>query len=124
MGSEMCIRDRLRLRFSEVFKEALEKQLVLRGVVTPEEYTDIKHLISFDYIIDNHFSELKDMEILTERLRVAGDIDQYLGKYYSQTWVKKNILQQSDKEIEELANEMNQENDQQEPEMGEDEFPE
>ena len=52
------------------------------------------------------------------------DIDQYLGKYYSQTWVKKNILQQSDKEIEELANEMNQENDQQEPEMGEDEFPE
>ena len=64
------------------------------------------------------------MEILTERLRVAGDIDQYLGKYYSQTWVKKNILQQSDKEIEELANEMNQENDQQEPEMGEDEFPE
>lgn len=64
------------------------------------------------------------MEILTERLRVAGDIDQYLGKYYSQTWVKKNILQQSDKEIEELANEMNQENEQQEPEMGEDEFPE
>ena len=115
---------RLRLRFSELFKEALEKQLVLRGVVTPEEYTEIKHLISFDYIIDNHFSELKDMEILTERLRVAGDIDQYLGKYYSQTWVKKNILQQSDKEIEELANEMNQENDQQEPEMGEDEFPE
>lgn len=102
--------ERLRLRFSDLFDQCLEKQLVLRGVITPEEWSDLKIGIKYSFIVDNHFSELKDMEIWTERVRVASDIDQFLGKYFSQAWVKKNVFKQSDEEIQAFAKEMEDEN--------------
>ena len=102
---------RLRLRFSNLFDQVLEKQLVLRGVISPDEWRDIQSHIQYDYIVDNHFSELKDMEIWTERVRVAQDVDQFLGKYFSQSWVKKNIFKQTEEDIEWFAKEMESENE-------------
>lgn len=97
---------RLRVQFSHLFEQILEKQLLLKGVMTRAEWNKIKNEIRYDYIEDNHFSEMKDIEVLRERLQMAQEIDEYVGKYFSSNWVRKNILRQTDDEIEEMNKEI------------------
>lgn len=93
---------RLRQRFSLLFTKMLEKQLVLKGVLTPEDWEVISSNIKYDFAKDNYFNELKDAEIMENRINLARNIQDMAGKYYSHTWVRKNVLQQSDDEIEEM----------------------
>lgn len=93
---------RLRYRFSELFHIILEKQLILKGIITKQEWNEIKGEIYYDFLEDNHFSELKTAEIMRERLNTLREIDEYVGKYYSAEWVRKNILYQTEDEIEEI----------------------
>jgi len=97
---------RLRLKFARLFELALEKQLVLKGIITPEDWPAIRREIKFDFVTDSHFSELKQLEIFREQLSAVNDVDPYLGKYFSLNWVKKNILKQTDKDIENMHAEM------------------
>ena len=97
---------RLRLKFSRLFESALEKQLVLKGIITPDDWPTIRREMRFDYVTDSHFSELKQLEIFREKISAVNDVDPYLGKYFSTMWVKRNILKQTDKEIEDMHAEM------------------
>ena len=97
---------RLRSRFSMLFDEILEKQVVLKNIMTIEEWQDLKDKIRYDYQEDNHFEELKEQEILTQRLQTLQAINDYVGQYYSKMWVRKNILRQTDEDIEDLDKEM------------------
>ena len=93
---------RLRYRFSELFHIILEKQLLLKGIITKQEWSDVKGEIYYDFIEDNHFTELKNAEIMRERLNTLRELDEYVGNYYSKEWVRKNILMQTEEEIEEI----------------------
>tara|TARA_Y100001937_G_scaffold32260_1_gene46093 strand:- start:2307 stop:3824 length:1518 start_codon:yes stop_codon:yes gene_type:complete len=101
--------DRLRSKFNEVFKTLLKTQCILKGVMTEEEWNNISESIKFDYARDNHFAELKDYEILNERMSILRDVNDYIGKYYSVEWVRKNILRQSEREIEEMDSQISRE---------------
>lgn len=93
---------RLRARFSILFDKILERQLILKGIITPEEWPAIQQNLRYDFMTDNHFEELKNAEILQNRLQILRDIDEYRGTYYSKLWVQKNILQMTEDEIEEI----------------------
>lgn len=97
---------RLRLKFSRLFEMALEKQLVLKGIITPDDWPLVKKELRFDFVTDSHFSELKQIEIFRERVGALNDVDAYLGKYFSTMWVKKNVLKQTDEQIEQMHAEM------------------
>ena len=101
--------DRLRLKFSELFTDALETQLILKGILTPEEWKQVKHKIRYRYLRDNYFSELKDSEIMMERFNRLRDADDYAGKYFSHMWLRKYLLRQTDEEIVELDREIDAE---------------
>ena len=90
---------RLRLRFSMLFLKLLEKQLILKGIVTPEDWDLISGDIRFDYAKDNYFAELKEAEIAEGRINLARNFQDMAGKYFSHEWIRKNILHQSDDEI-------------------------
>jgi hypothetical protein len=111
---------RLRYRFSELFHIILEKQLLLKGIITKQEWQDIKGKIYYDFLEDNHFTELKNAEVMRERLNTLRDMDEYVGNYYSKEWVRKNVLMQTEEEIDEIDSqiEFEKEND---PDMGDDE---
>jgi hypothetical protein len=94
--------DRVRNKFSGLFIKALEKQLILKKIATPEDWEQIKKFIRFRFLRDNYFAELKEMEIMAERMNRLRDIDDYAGKYYSHLWIRRNVLKQSDEEIEEM----------------------
>lgn len=100
---------RLRLRFSALLLAALEKQLILKKVFSSEDWAEIRDLIHFDYARDNYFSELKDTEILMNRLTTLAQIQPYLGTFYSQEWVKRNVLFQTDNDIEEIEKQIEEE---------------
>jgi len=93
---------RLRSRFSWLFTIVLEKQLVLKGVLTPEDFARIRNEIRFDFIKENYFEELKEMEIMKERMGTLREIEEYKGEYFSKEWIRKNILQMSEEEIKEM----------------------
>jgi hypothetical protein len=84
---------RLRNKFSQIFDNALKIQLVLKGICTLEEWDDFKEDIYYNYMKDNNFTEMRDAEILRERLGVLASVDPYIGRYYSMEWVQKNVLQ-------------------------------
>jgi hypothetical protein len=107
--------DRLRWRFTELFHILLEKQLVLKGIITHREWKEIKGDIYYDFVKDNHFTELKNAEIIRERVNLLRDLDEYVGKYYSVEWVRKNILYQTDDDIDEIDKQIESEPD---PEEG------
>lgn len=90
---------RLQLRFSEIFTNALEKQLVLKRVLTPEDWQQIGNLIKFEYAQDNHYSELKELDVMNNRMQTLAAVDPFVGKYYSTEWVRKHVLRQNDEEI-------------------------
>ena len=92
--------DRLRLKFSSMFIDILKTQLALKGIVPIEEWELEKENIRFDYQKDSHFVEMKDAEIQRERIATLRELDEFVGKYFSQQWVRKNVLRQSEEEIE------------------------
>jgi hypothetical protein len=93
---------RMRNRFTELFTILLERQLLLKGVLTKEEWKEIKGNIYFDWLQDNHFAEMKNAEIMSSRLGLLNDIDPHVGKYFSREWVRKNVLMQTEDEIKEI----------------------
>ena len=90
---------RVRARFSTLFNLILEKQLILKGVMGPEEFAEIKNKIRYDFVKDNYFEELKQTEIIRERMTTLRDVEEHVGVYYSRQWVVKNILQMSEDEF-------------------------
>ena len=90
---------RLRKRFSNMFNDMLKTQLILKNVITPEDWEIMSEHIQYDFLYDNHFSELKEAELLNERLTLAQTAEPYVGKYYSQDYVRRKILRQTDIEI-------------------------
>jgi len=113
--------DRLRKRFSMVFREILKKQLILKGIITEDDWDMMYNDIQFNYSKDNHFSELKDAEVLRERLQTMDMAAQYVGEYYSKEWVMKNILMLSDDDIKDMGidpdDDEDDEEEQQEPQQ-------
>jgi len=101
--------DRLRKRFSDLFIQLLKTQLLLKGIITKDDWADFKEDIAFDFIEDNYFSELKASEMYRERFEMLASLDEYVGKYISNEWVRKNVLRQSDEEIEDLDKQMEDE---------------
>ena len=102
--------DRLRKRFSTLFTQILKKQLVLKGVITQEDWNSWKNDIQIDFIRDNHFTELKDSELLRERLSTLDQLSQYVGEYFSREWVMKNVMMMSDEDIETMKDQVEAEN--------------
>ena len=101
--------DRLRNRFSDLFMGCLEKQLILKKVLTPEDWDLISKDFRFKFARDSFFAESKEMEILNDRLQALNNIAPYAGKYYSNEWIRKNVLRQTDEEIEEIDEQIQQE---------------
>jgi hypothetical protein len=97
---------RLRKRFTQVFNDILKTQLVLKGVITIEDWSNIKEHIQYTYLKDGYFAELKNAEILKERIGLAEMVSPYVGKYYSVEYVRKNVLQQTDEDIIEIDNQI------------------
>ena len=100
---------RLRNKFSQIFDHALEKQCVLKGICTREEWDQFKEDIYYDYVKDNNFTELRDAELLQSRIQTLTTVDPYVGRYYSAEWVRRNILQQTKEEIEQIDQQIKQE---------------
>jgi len=92
---------RMRKRFSDMFSDMLRTQLILKNIITPEDWEVMSDHIQYDFLYDNHFAELKEAELTTERVNLAQLVEPYVGKYYSNDYVRRNILRQSDQEIEE-----------------------
>lgn len=103
--------DRLRLKFNELFLKILERQLILKQFCSPEEWDQIKSYIKFRYLRDNLFDELKDLEILTQRLDMMQRLEPYIGKYFSHKHVRIHFLKQSEDDIEENDAEIEMEQD-------------
>ena len=90
---------RLRKRFSAMFSDMLRTQLLLKNIITPEDWNVMDEHIQYDFLYDNHFAELKDAELLNERLNMVQVAEPYIGKYFSQDYVRRKILRQTDQEI-------------------------
>jgi hypothetical protein len=94
-----------------MFLKCLERQLILKGITTSSDWEQISQKIRFDYAKDNYFAELKESEILTGRLNTLNLAEPYAGKYYSHAWIRKNILRQTEEDIEEMDEDMEEEKD-------------
>jgi hypothetical protein len=90
---------RLRKRFSYMFNDMLKTQLILKNIITPEDWDIMQEHIQYDFLYDNHFAELKDAELLNERLNMVQVAEPYVGKYFSQDYLRRKILRQTDEEI-------------------------
>lgn len=101
--------DRLRKKFSALFIDLLKTQLILKGIVTEEEWASISQDISIDFLKDSHFAEMKNAELLRERIATLREIDEYVGRYYSVEWVRKNILMQTDDDIQNIIKQIGDE---------------
>jgi hypothetical protein len=100
---------RIRKKFASLFVDILRTQLILKGIVTEEEWLDIRDSINFDFLQDTHFAELKNAELLREKIGTLRELDEFVGKYYSMEWVRKNVLMQSDEDIEEIDKQIDDE---------------
>jgi len=100
---------RLRKRFAQMFNDMLRTQLILKNIVSPEDWEMIADHIQYDFLYDNQFAELKETEMLNERLGILATIEPYIGKYYSTEWVRKRVLRQTDTEIIEMDEQIEQE---------------
>ena len=100
---------RLRKRFANMFTDMLKTQLILKNIVTPEDWEVLSEHIQYDFIYDNQFAELKETEMMNERLGTLAQIEPYIGRFYSQEWVRRNVLRQTDGEMEELDEQIEQE---------------
>ena len=102
--------DKIRKRFSKMFIEILRKQLILKGIITDQDWNTWKNDITVDFLRDNHFAELKDAEVLQNRLNTLDQISQYVGEYFSREWVMKNVMQMSEEDIENMKDQVEGEN--------------
>jgi len=100
---------RLRKRFANLFADLLKTQLILKNIITPEDWTQLSDHIQYDFLYDNQFAELKESELLNERLGTLATIEPYIGKYYSNQYVRSKVLRQSDTEMEEIDEQIEQE---------------
>jgi hypothetical protein len=103
--------DRIRGRFATMFNDLLEIQLALKGITTRDEWKAMKVAVNYEWSRDNHFTELKESEILRNRLEILADVDQHVGKYFSLSWIRKNVLQMSEEEIDKIDTEIQDEED-------------
>jgi hypothetical protein len=101
--------ERLRNKFSDVFDQALRVQCVLKGICTNEEWNLFKENIHYDFIRDNNFTELKESELINQRLSLLASVDPYTGRYFSQKWIQQNVLRLTDDEIKEMQKEIDKE---------------
>jgi len=108
---------RLRARFSQLFDVLLEKQLILKGIMDPEEWKEIQNQIRYDFMKDNYFEELKQAEILREKMSTLREVEEQIGKYFSKEWVVKNVLYMSDNDWKEMEKQMKKEREDEEQEM-------
>jgi len=97
---------RIRKRFTGLFQDLLKTQLILKGIMTPEDWDVVKEKIIYNFNDDNHFFELKDAELLKERVEQLTAVSEYVGTYFSVEWIRKNVLKQSPEEIEEIDNQI------------------
>ncbi len=104
--------DRLRTRFSALFMGILKTQLMLKGIITEEDWNNMKNDIIVDYSRDNHFTELKDLEILREKVQTLDMVNNYVDQYFSREWIMKNVLHFSDEDIDNMAKQASDEVDQ------------
>ena len=100
---------RLRKRFANLFSDMLKTQLILKNIITPEDWNSINDHIQYDFLYDNQFAELKESELLNERLGTLATIEPYIGKYYSNHYVRTKVLRQTETEIEEIDSEIDKE---------------
>lgn len=103
--------NRLRNKFAVLFTKILERQLIMKGICTPEDWDDFKQSIRYKFAQDNYFAELKETEILRDRITMLRDIDDFAGKYYSHDWIRRHVLRQSDQEIENIDEQIQDEMD-------------
>lgn len=101
--------DRMRLKFSTLFLKTLEKQIVLKQIMSPDEWAQVQSEVKFRFLKDNRYAEIKEQELLTGRMNVLTMMAMFVGRYYSNTWVRKNLLKQDDEEIEQIDAEIAQE---------------
>jgi hypothetical protein len=97
---------RLRKKFTVLFLEALKIQLIAKNIVTVDDWEEMRSKIRFDFLEDNHYSELKDAEIMTQRITLLQQLDPYVGKYFSDEWVRREILRQTEDEIKAMDRQM------------------
>jgi hypothetical protein len=97
---------RLRKRFTFVFSDMLKSQLILKGIITIEDWQRIHNHIQYDFLKDGYFAELKEAEIMRERLSLAQEVSPYIGKYYSVDYIRKKVLRQSDEDIIDIDNQI------------------
>ena len=102
---------RLRKRFTELFNDILRTQLILKKIIAEDDWYVISQSIQYDYLQDGHFAELKDTELLRSRLDLAMSMRDYVGKYYSVEYIRKHILKQNEKEIDEMDTQIKKEID-------------
>ena len=101
--------EQLRTKFAVVFVSLLKTQLILKGILTEEDWKSISQDVGFTWTQDSYFSELKETEIMKERLDLLSQMEDYIGRYYSTEWIKKNILRQSEREMEEMQSQIENE---------------
>ena len=102
--------DRLRKRFSMLFTGILKKQLLLKNLITEQDWESWKNNIQVDFQRDNHFTELKNAEVLQNRIQVLDQVTQYVGEYFSREWVMKNVMMMNDDDIKEMKDQVEGEN--------------
>ena len=102
---------RLRKKFTELFNDIMRTQLVLKGIISEQDWHVVKDCIQYDFIQDGHFAELKNAELARERLALANEMRDYVGKFYSVKYIRKNVLKQSNREMEEMDKQIKQEID-------------
>jgi hypothetical protein len=100
---------RIRKKFTPLFTDILKTQLLLKGVIAPDDWPLMQEHIQYDFLQDGHFAELRDAEILRERIDMLGQVEPYVGNFFSKAWVRKHILHQTQQEIEEIETEIEEE---------------
>jgi hypothetical protein len=100
---------RLRKKFTPIFTDILKSQLILKGIITLEDWKKLSQHIQYDFLQDGHFAELKRAELLEDRISALGSIESYIGTFFSKEWVQKNVLNLTDAEIEDMQVQMNTE---------------
>ena len=97
---------RLRKRFSQLFHDILKTQLILKGVITPEDWDEMEEHIQYDFLFDNHFNELKEQEMMMQRITLVTQMDPFVGKYFSVDYIRRQVLMQTEKEFKEIDKQM------------------
>jgi hypothetical protein len=100
---------RLRKKFTPLFTDILKTNLILKGVITLEDWTKISQHIQYDFLQDGHFAELKKAELMRDRIDALGSIESYIGTFFSKEWVQKNVLNLTQDEIDQMQQQINKE---------------